>query len=76
MRYRFLLFLSAPIVLPAAIVLALVLAPAGTFLWLTFRRVAGIDNAFVGWVYALLATTALGASIAWPIVAIYGANQL
>ena len=76
MRYRYLLFLCAPIVLPAAIVLGLALAPAAAFLWLTFRRVASIDSALVAWVYALLATAVIGASIAWPILAIYGANQL
>ncbi len=76
MLNKVLLVLSAPLVVPAAIVLALVLAPAAAFLWLTFRRVASIDSALVAWVYALLATAVIGASIAWPVLAIYGANQL
>ncbi len=73
---RILLVFAVPFVLPAATVLGLVLAPAAAFFWLTFRPAANLDSAFVVWVYALLFTSVLSASIAWPVLAIYGANQL
>ncbi len=76
MSIRVLLILSAPLVVPAAIVLALVLAPAAGFLWMTFRPAANLGSAFVAVAYSLLFTAVLSASIAWPILAIYGANQL
>jgi len=62
--------------LPAAIVLGLLLAPAAAIFWLTFRMAVRLDSAFVAVVYALLFTAVLSASIAWPVLAIYGANQL
>jgi len=73
---KVLAILSAPFVVPVAIVLALALAPAAAFLWLTFRPAADLGSAFVAVAYALLFTAVLGASIAWPILVIYGANQL
>lgn len=73
---KVLVVLAAPFVVPAAIVLALVLAPAAVFLWLTFRPAAKLGSSIVAIVYALLFTAVLSASIAWPILAIYGANQL
>ena len=76
MSIRVLLILSAPLVVPAALVLALVLAPAAVFLWLTFGPAAKLGSSIVALVYALLFTAVLSASIAWPILAIYGANQL
>ena len=76
MSIRVLLILSAPFWVPAAIVLALVLAPAAAFLWLTFRPAARLSSAFVAVTYALLFTAVLSASIGWPILVIYGANQL
>ncbi|HEY5640496.1 MAG TPA: hypothetical protein VIW01_10635 [Dehalococcoidia bacterium] len=76
MLNKILLVLAAPLAVPGAIVLGLVLAPAAAFFWLTFLRVGKVDSAFVAWVYALLAASVVGASIAWPILAIYGANQL
>ena len=76
MSIRILLILSAPLVVPAAIVLALVLAPAAAFLWLTFRPAAKLGSAFVAVAYSLLFTAVLGASVAWPVLVIYGANQL
>ncbi|HEY5639922.1 MAG TPA: hypothetical protein VIW01_07715 [Dehalococcoidia bacterium] len=68
--------LAVPFVVPAAIVLALALAPAGAFLWFTFRPAARVGSSLVALLYALLATAVLGASIAWPVLVIYGANQL
>ena len=76
MSFRVLLILSAPFVVPAAIVLALTLAPAALFLWLTFGRAAKLGSSLVALAYALLATAVVSASIAWPVLAIYGANQL
>ncbi len=76
MSIRVLLILSAPLVVPAALVLALALAPAAAFLWFTFRPAARLGSSIVALVYALLFTAVLSASIAWPILAIYGANQL
>ncbi len=76
MSIKVLLILSVPFVVPAAIVLALLLAPAVAFLWLTFRPAANLGSAFFAVAYALLFTAVLGASIAWPILVIYGANQL
>ena len=76
MSIRVLLILSAPLVVPAAIVLALALAPAAAFLWLTFRPAAKLGSSMVALAYALLFTAVLSASIAWPVLAIYGANQL
>ena len=76
MSIKVLLILSAPLVVPAAIVLALTLAPAAAFLWLTFRPAAKLGSSIVALGYALLFTAVLGASVAWPILAIYGANQL
>ena len=71
MSIRILLILSAPLVVPAAIVLALALAPAAAFLWLTFEPAVRLNNAFVAVVYALLFTVVLSLSIAWPFLAIY-----
>ncbi len=71
MSIKVLLILSAPFVVPAAIVLTLALAPAAAFLWLTFRPAVRLNNAFVAVVYALLFTAVLSASIAWPVLAIY-----
>ncbi len=76
MTNRILLVLAAPFVLPAAIVLALTLAPAAAFFWLTFGRAAKLGSSLVAVAYALLATAVVSASIAWPVLAIYGANQL
>ncbi len=76
MTNRILLVLAAPFAVPAAIVLGLVLAPAALFLWLTFGRAAKLSSFSVALVYALLATAVVSASIAWPVLAIYGANQL
>ena len=76
MSIKVLLILSAPFVVPAAIVLALVLAPAAVFLWLTFRPAARLGSSIVALGYALLFTAVLGASVAWPVLAVYGANQL
>ncbi len=76
MSIRVLLILSAPFVVPAAIVLALALAPAAAFLWLTFRPAANLGSTFVAIAYSLLFAAVLSASIAWPILVIYGANQL
>ena len=76
MSIKVLAILSAPLVVPAAIVLALALAPAAAFLWLTFRRAADLGSAFIAVAYALLFTAVLSASIAWPVLVIYGANQL
>ncbi len=76
MSIKVLLFLSVLFAVPAAIVLALLLAPAAVFLWLTFRPAARLGSSIAALVYALLFTAVLGASIAWPILAIYGANQL
>ena len=76
MTSRILLVLAAPFALPAAIVLALTLAPAALFLWLTFGRAAKLGSSLVALAYALLATAVVSASVAWPVLAIYGANQL
>ncbi len=76
MGIKALLILSAPLVVPAALVLALALAPAAAFLWLTFRPATKLGSAFVAMAYALLFTAVLSTSIAWPILVIYGANQL
>ena len=76
MGIKILAILSAPLVVPAALVLVLALTPAAAFLWLTFRPSANLDSAFVAVAYSLLFTAVLGASIAWPILVIYGANQL
>ena len=71
MTNRILIALGLPFLLPAAVVLGVVLAPAAAVFWLTFRRAARLDNAFVAVVYALLFTAVLSASIAWPVLAIY-----
>ena len=76
MGIKVLAILSAPLVVPAALVLVLALTPAAAFLWLTFRPAAKLGSAFVAVAYSLLFTAVLGASIAWPILVIYGANQL
>ncbi len=76
MSIKVLAILSAPLVVPAALVLALALAPAAAFLWLTFRPATKLGSAFVAVAYALLFTVVLSASIAWPILVIYGVNQL
>ncbi len=76
MSIRVLLILAAPFVVPAAIVLALALAPAAAFLWFTFRPAARVESSIVALFYALLSTAVLGASIAWPVLVIYGVNQL
>ena len=76
MLNKILLVLLAPIAVPTAIVLGLTLVPAAAFLWLTFRRVARIDSELVACLYALIAGAFVSASIAWPVLAIYGANQL
>ncbi|MCH8052360.1 MAG: hypothetical protein IIC86_10130 [Chloroflexi bacterium] len=68
---RILIAFAAPFLLPAAIVLGLLLAPAAAIFWLTFRMAVRLDNAFVAVVYALLFTAVLSASIAWPVLAIY-----
>ncbi len=68
---RILIVLALPFLLPAGIVLGLLLAPAAAIFWLTFRPAARLDNAFVAVVYALFFTAVLGASIAWPVLAIY-----
>jgi len=73
---KVLAILSAPLVVPAALVLVLALTPAAAFLWLTFRPAANLGSAFVAVAYSLLFTAVLSASIAWPILVIYGANQL
>ena len=76
MSIKALLILSVPLVVPAAVVLTLVLAPAAVFLWLTFQPAARLGSSIVALVYALLFTAVLGASVAWPVLAVYGANQL
>ncbi len=76
MMNKIMLVLAAPFAVPAAVVLGLVLAPAALFFWLTYRPAASLDNAFVVVVYSLLFTAVLSASIAWPVLAVYGANQL
>lgn len=76
MSIRVLLIFAAPFVVPAGIVLALALAPAAAFLWLTFRPAARLGSSIVAVLYALLFTAVLAASIAWPVLAVYGANQL
>lgn len=76
MMNKVLLVLAAPFVVPAAIVLALALAPAAAFLWFTFRPAARVGSSLVAFLYSLLFTAVLGASIAWPVLAVYGANQL
>ncbi len=71
MTNRALIALGLPFLLPAAIVLGLVLAPAAGVFYVTFRPAVRLDNAFVAVVYALLFTAVLSASIAWPVLAIY-----
>ncbi len=71
MTNRILIAIGMPFLLPAAVVLGVVLAPAAAFLWLTFRPAVRLDNALVAVVYALLFTAVLSASIAWPVLAIY-----
>ena len=71
MTNRILIAISMPFLLPAAVVLGVVLAPAAAVFWLTFRPAVRLDNAFVAVVFALLFTAVLSASIAWPVLAIY-----
>jgi hypothetical protein len=76
MSVRVLLIFAAPVAVPAGIVLAVALAPAATFLWFTIRPAARLGSSIVAVLYALLFTAVLSASIAWPLLAVYGANQL
>ena len=71
MTNRILIALGLPFLLPAAIVLGVVLAPAAAVSWLTFRPAVRLANSFVAVIYALLFTAVLSASIAWPVLAIY-----
>ncbi|MCI0815088.1 MAG: hypothetical protein J4N71_08445 [Chloroflexi bacterium] len=71
MTNRALIVIGLPFLLPAALVLGIVLAPAAAVFWLTFRPAVRLDNAFVAVVFALLFTAVLSASIAWPVLAIY-----
>ena len=71
MANRALIVIGLPFLVPAALVLGIVLAPAAAFLWLTFRPAVRLNNALVAVVYALLFTAVLSASIAWPVLAIY-----
>ena len=68
---RILIAIGMPFLLPAAVVLGVVLAPAAAVFYVTFRPAVRLDNAFVAVVYALLFTAVLSASIAWPVLAIY-----
>ena len=71
MTERIMIVLGAPFLVLAAAVLGLLLAPAAAFFWLTFRWAVKLDSAFVAVVYALIFTAVLGASVAWPVLAIY-----
>ena len=71
MTNRILIAIGMPFLLPAAVVLGVVLAPAAAVFYVTFRPAARLDNAFVAVVYALLFTAVLSASIAWPVLAVY-----